>query len=119
RVVVDTNAPVTGAIPIIDGDEPPELDPLATGEALYGDGRMINSGPLDGLNKTNAITRMTELLEQNGTGRAAKSFRIRDWLISRQRFWGTPIPIIHGADGELIPVPGDQLPITLPDSAEL
>jgi leucyl-tRNA synthetase len=124
RVVVDTNAPVTGALPVItpemlDAAETPPLDPVATGKALTGDGRMINSGPLDGLSKSNAIKRVTELLEAAGTGRAAKTYRLRDWLISRQRYWGTPIPIIHGDDGSLIPVPEDQLPVTLPDPAGL
>ena len=118
RVVVDTLAPVTGAIPIITEEmlnEPmPVIDPVATGEALAGEGRMINSGPLDGLSKNNAIKRVIEILEAAGTGRAARTFRLRDWLISRQRFWGTPIPIIHGSDGELIPVPEDQLPVVLP-----
>ncbi|HRN28580.1 MAG TPA: leucine--tRNA ligase, partial [Terrimesophilobacter sp.] len=122
RVVVDTNAPVTGAIPVVDPDasvEVPVLDPVATGEALAGDGRMINSGPLDGLSKSHAIERMTQILEADGKGRAARNFRIRDWLISRQRFWGTPIPIIHAEDGELVPVPENQLPIVLPETAGL
>ncbi|HNP15212.1 MAG TPA: leucine--tRNA ligase, partial [Terrimesophilobacter sp.] len=123
RVVVDTNAPITGAIPIIaDGELPedlPPLDPASTGVALHGDGRMINSGPLDGLSKTNAIARSIELMEARGTGRAATNFRLRDWLISRQRYWGTPIPIIHGENGELIPVPADQLPVTLPSTEGL
>jgi leucyl-tRNA synthetase len=128
RVVVDTNAPVTGAIPVLEVDENgqavlpddlPPLDPAATGKALTGDGRMINSGPLDGLSKSHAIKRIVERLEEAGTGRAARTFRLRDWLISRQRFWGTPIPIIHGADGELIPVPFEQLPITLPPTEGL
>jgi len=118
RVVLDTNAPVTGPIPIIvDGqlpDDLPPLDPASTGIALVGDGRMINSGPLDGLSKNNAIKKIIEQLESAGTGRAAKTYRLRDWLISRQRFWGTPIPIIHGADGELVPVPFEQLPVVLP-----
>ncbi len=123
RVVVDTNAPVTGAIPVVDPDaeldDVPSLDPVETGQALTGDGRMIRSGPLDGLSKQNAIRRIIELLEQAGTGRAAKTYRLRDWLISRQRYWGTPIPMIHGADGELVPVPEDQLPVELPASAGL
>lgn len=124
RVVVDTNAPVTGALPVItpemlDSGETPPLDPVATGQALTGDGRLINSGPLDGLSKSNAIKRVIELLEAAGTGRAAKTYRLRDWLISRQRYWGTPIPIIHGDDGSLIPVPEDQLPVLLPDPAGL
>ena len=87
RVVLDTNAPVTGAIPIIpDGvlpDDLPPLDPASTGVALHGDGRMINSGPLDGLSKNNAIKKIIEQLEAAGTGRAAKTYRLRDWLISR------------------------------------
>ncbi|GAB2448338.1 leucyl-tRNA synthetase [Conyzicola lurida] len=122
-VVVDTNAPVTTSIPVLDLDEngvailpddTPALAPAETGTALGGEGRMINSGPLDGLSKSNAIKKVIELLESTGSGRAAKTYRLRDWLISRQRFWGTPIPIIHGADGELIPVPEDQLPVLLP-----
>ena len=120
RVVLDTNAPITGAITIIpDGvlpDDLPPLDPASTGKALVGDGRMINSGSLDGLSKSNAIKKIVEQLEAAGTGRASKTYRLRDWLISRQRFWGTPIPIIHGQDGALIPVPLDQLPVVLPST---
>ncbi len=128
RVVVDTNAAATGMIPVIpldaDGnpelpDDLPPLDPAVTGLALAGDGRLMNSGPLDGLSKSNAIRRITEQLTAAGTGRAAKNYRLRDWLISRQRYWGTPIPIIHGADGELIPVPEDQLPVVLPPTEGL
>jgi leucyl-tRNA synthetase len=80
---------------------------------------MINSGPINGLSKNNAIKKVIEQLGAAGTGRAAKTYRLRDWLISRQRYWGTPIPIIHGSDGELIPVPEDQLPIELPPTAGL
>jgi len=128
RIVVDVNAPVTGAIPIVQTDPEgnpmvpvslAELDPAATGKALAGDGRLVNSGPLDGLSKQNAIKRAIEILQERGLGRAAKNFRLRDWLISRQRFWGTPIPIVHGADGALVPVPEDQLPIVLPPTAGL
>jgi leucyl-tRNA synthetase len=128
RVVLDTNAPVTGAMPVLELDENgqailpddlPPLDPAHTGIPLIGDGRMINSGPLDGLSKSNAIKKSIELLESAGTGRAAKTYRLRDWLISRQRYWGTPIPIIHGENGELIPVPEDQLPIELPPTEGL
>ncbi|HEY0260954.1 MAG TPA: leucine--tRNA ligase [Lacisediminihabitans sp.] len=123
RVVVDTNAAVTGAIPIIvDGELPddlPPLDPAVTGKALAGEGRMINSGPLDGLSKSAAIKRIVAQLEADGSGRAAKNYRLRDWLISRQRYWGTPIPILHGDDGRLIPVPEEQLPVLLPPTAGL
>ncbi|TQL54122.1 leucyl-tRNA synthetase [Subtercola boreus] len=123
RVVLDTNQPVTGAIPVlVDGELPddlPPLDPASTGKALTGDGRLINSGNLDGLSKNKAITRVIEQLEAQGSGRAAKNYRLRDWLISRQRYWGTPIPIIHGADGAEIPVPEDQLPVLLPPTEGL
>ncbi|HEV7950248.1 MAG TPA: leucine--tRNA ligase [Glaciihabitans sp.] len=128
RVVLDTTAPLTGSMPVLKLDENgdailpddlPPLDPTETGKALIGDGRMINSGPLDGISKSNAIKKIIELLEKNGTGRAAKTYRLRDWLISRQRYWGTPIPIIHGENGDLIPVPEDQLPITLPPTEGL
>ncbi|OZB85894.1 leucine--tRNA ligase [Microbacterium sp. 13-71-7] len=124
KVVVDTTAPITGALPVIEVDEdgvpiePLEsLDdqhPAKTGIALTGDGRMINSGELNGLSKRNAIARAIEQLEAAGTGRAAKNYRLRDWLISRQRFWGTPIPMLHTQDGEIVPVPEEQLPVRLP-----
>src|SRR3982750_1522042 len=78
--VITGIAPVTGAIPVItpemlEADDLPGLAPAATGVALTGAGRMINSGPLDGLSKQNAITRVIELLEAAGTGRAAKTYR--------------------------------------------
>ncbi|MCE4024562.1 leucine--tRNA ligase [Microbacterium sp. Au-Mic1] len=124
KVVVDTTAPITGALPVIEVDEdgvpiePLEsLDdqhPAKTGIALTGDGRMINSDELNGLSKRNAIARAIEQLEAAGTGRAAKNYRLRDWLISRQRFWGTPIPMLHTQDGEIVPVPEEHLPVRLP-----
>ena len=124
RVVVDTTAPATGAIPVIGEDGPlseeaddiESIDPAKTGVALTGEGRLINSGSLDGLSKRNAIARITEILETAGTGRASKSYRLRDWLISRQRFWGTPIPMVHTEDGRIVPVPEDELPVRLPDA---
>ncbi|MGO1770226.1 MAG: leucine--tRNA ligase, partial [Microbacterium sp.] len=125
RVVVDTTAPLTGAVPVIETDEDgvpvdtPLPDPLASGEALAGEGRMINSGPLDGLSKRNAIARVIELLEADGTGRRTKQYRLRDWLISRQRFWGTPIPMVHAEDGRIEPVPADELPVTLPQAKDI
>jgi leucyl-tRNA synthetase len=87
--------------------------------ATTGDGVIINSGPLNGLNKNEAIAKAIELVEASGKGKAAKNFRLRDWLISRQRYWGTPIPIIHCEKCGEVPVPQDQLPIELPDAAGL
>ncbi|MDQ1531742.1 MAG: leucyl-tRNA synthetase [Microbacteriaceae bacterium] len=123
RVVVDTTQPSTGVIPVIrEGEPAPDaasLDPAVTGVALPGEGRLVSSGPLNGLSKANAIKRVIKDLEASGRGRAAKNYRLRDWLISRQRFWGTPIPIIHGEDGTEIPVPEDQLPVLLPSTEGL
>lgn len=96
-----------------------EEDPIATGIATAGDGVLINSGDLNGLGKAAAIEKAIEILEARGTGKRAKNFRLRDWLISRQRYWGTPIPIIHCDSCGEVPVPQDQLPVELPDSAGL
>jgi leucyl-tRNA synthetase len=99
RIVVQTDLP----------------DPAETGIATPDDGKLINSGPIDGLPKAEAIAAITEILAGRGLGRAAVSYRLRDWLLSRQRFWGTPIPIVYcSACGE-VPVPDDQLPVLLPD----
>lgn len=124
KVVVDTTAPITGAMQVIEVDDDgvpidaeaalDEQNPASTGVALTGEGRMINSGPLNGLSKRNAIARAIEQLEASGTGRAAKNYRLRDWLISRQRFWGTPIPMLHAEDGSIVPVQEDKLPVKLP-----
>ncbi|MDR1512996.1 MAG: leucine--tRNA ligase [Propionibacteriaceae bacterium] len=98
---------------VIDTGEP---DPAQSGVATAGDGVYVNSEVLDGLtNKAAGVARINAKLEADGTGEAAVTFRLRDWLISRQRFWGCPIPIVHcPTDGE-VPVPADQLPVTLPD----
>jgi leucyl-tRNA synthetase len=99
RVVVDTG----------------DADPASTGVATAGDGVLVNSGPYDGLRKDEAIARVVADLEARGGGKGAVNYRLRDWLLSRQRFWGTPIPIVHcPACGE-VPVPDDQLPVRLPD----
>jgi leucyl-tRNA synthetase len=90
-------------------------DPAQTWQATPGDGTLINSGPLDGMNKAEAIAAITAILEQEGLGRAAVGYRLRDWLVSRQRFWGAPIPIVYCDGCGEVPVPDDQLPVTLPD----
>ncbi|GAB2852078.1 leucine--tRNA ligase [Actinoallomurus bryophytorum] len=92
-----------------------DADPGESGVATPGEGELVNSGPLDGLTKTSAIPRITEMLEEKGLGKAAVNYRLRDWLISRQRFWGTPIPIIHCEGCGEVPVPDEQLPVRLPE----
>ena len=106
-------------LPVIDvvdtGDELPSVSRVAT----TGDGVVINSGELNGLRKNDAIAKAIEIISERKLGHGAKNFRLRDWLISRQRYWGTPIPIIHCDDCGEVPVPQDQLPVELPDSAGL
>lgn len=106
-------------LPVIDvvdtGEELPSVSRVATA----GDGVVINSGPLNGLRKKEAIAKAIELISERQIGSGAKNFRLRDWLISRQRYWGTPIPIIHCESCGEVPVPQDQLPVELPDSAGL
>jgi leucyl-tRNA synthetase len=96
-----------------------ETDPAITGEATADDGAHVNSGNLDGLGKAEAIAKIIAELEGKNLGKPATNYRLRDWLISRQRFWGTPIPIIHCPDCGEVPVPLDQLPVQLPDAAGL
>ena len=99
QVVLDTGSP----------------DPAATGIATPGEGTLVNSGPLDGLSKQDAIARIVEILDERGLGRSAVNYRLRDWLLSRQRFWGAPIPIVYCDGCGEVAVPDDQLPVLLPD----
>jgi leucyl-tRNA synthetase len=96
-----------------------EGDPNETGIATTGDGKLVNSGSLNGLSKDAAIAKIIEELAAKELGKAAKNYRLRDWLISRQRFWGTPIPIIHCEKCGEVPVPENQLPVELPSAAGL
>ncbi|WP_103109064.1 leucine--tRNA ligase [Brevibacillus reuszeri] len=88
-------------------------------EAYAGDGEHINSGILDGLNKEQAISKMIEWLEAEGKGNRKVTYRLRDWLFSRQRYWGEPIPILHLEDGTMKVVPESELPIILPKTKEI
>jgi leucyl-tRNA synthetase len=106
-------------LPVVTVVDTGEDDPADTGIATTGDGTMINSGPLDGLDKSSAIDAIIEILRGRQHGEASVNYRLRDWLISRQRYWGTPIPIIHCLDCGEVPVPEEQLPLTLPPSAGL
>ena len=99
QVVLDTGSP----------------DPAATGEATPGEGTLVNSGPLDGLSKSEAIGKIIEILAAQDLGRGAVSYRLRDWLVSRQRFWGAPIPIVYCEGCGEVAVPDDELPVLLPD----
>ena len=83
-------------------------------EAYTGDGPHVNSEFLNGLQKDEAIKKMIEWLETNKKGTKKITYRLRDWLFSRQRYWGEPIPILHLEDGTMKPVPEDQLPVMLP-----
>jgi leucyl-tRNA synthetase len=94
-------------------------DPNSSGVATDGDGKVVNSGSITGLGKDEAIAKIISELEGKKLGKATKNYRLRDWLISRQRFWGTPIPIIHCGSCGLVPVPESQLPVELPDAKGL
>ena len=88
-------------------------------EAYTGDGPLVNSNPdFDGLPNREALERIVAWLDREGKGHASVNYRLRDWLLSRQRYWGCPIPIIHCERCGIVPVPEDQLPVLLPDVAD-
>ncbi len=98
----------------------PEGPPLVAEklEAAYdGPGRVVNSGPFDGLSAEEAIPKMAAYAEAKGFGRGTVTYRLKDWLISRQRYWGTPIPVVYCPTDGMQPVPDDQLPVVLPPDA--
>jgi len=104
--------PVERVVVSADGDD----GPITSAEQVQEkSGRMINSGPLDGLEIKDATEKMKDLMEENGMGTRTHTYHIRDWLISRQRYWGAPIPMIHCKKDGIVPVPEDQLPVVLPD----
>ncbi|WP_236777611.1 leucine--tRNA ligase [Arthrobacter crystallopoietes] len=92
-----------------------EEDPAVSGTATTGEGSLINSGELNGLSKEEGIAKAIDIVEAAGTGEKTVNYRLRDWLLSRQRFWGAPIPIIHCAECGEVPVPDNQLPVRLPE----
>ena len=87
-------------------------------QAYTGEGNLVNSGPFNGINNLEAIQKITEYLEQQGIGKATVNYRLRDWGISRQRYWGNPIPIIYCDACGIVPVPYEDLPVILPEDIE-
>lgn len=83
---------------------------------FFGDGKHINSDFINGLNNEEAIVKVIEFLEENKVGRSKVTYKLRDWLFSRQRYWGEPIPIIHWEDGTMTTVPDSELPLLLPET---
>ena len=99
-------------IPVISGGEIEK-------EAYTGDGQYINSGILNGIsNKEEATSKMLAYLEEEGLGKSKVNYRLQDWIFSRQRFWGEPIPLVHCEECGWVPVPDENLPVLLPDVAE-
>jgi leucyl-tRNA synthetase len=93
-------------------------DPDTWAEAKHHLGVMVNSGPFDGTLADEAIGKVTRYLEEQGIGKFTVSYRLRDWLISRQRYWGAPIPIVYCPNDGMVPVPEDQLPVVLPENVQ-
>ncbi len=105
-------------LPVVRTVAPPAGWDEQGGEAYSGDGAKINSGFLNGLGVADAKARAIERLEEQGIGRSTVNYRLRDWLVSRQRFWGCPIPIVHCPVHGPVPVPTDQLPVLAPTDVE-
>jgi len=98
-------------------DEEPS-DPATWHGAKIALGVMVNSGPFDGTPAEEAIAKVTQYMEEQGIGKHAISYRLRDWSISRQRYWGSPIPIVYCPEHGVVPIPEDQLPVILPENVQ-
>jgi leucyl-tRNA synthetase len=108
-------------LPITVVIQPPEIDPIDPDEMIESvpaKGDMVNSGPLTGTSAEQAFDRTVTFLEERGIGERAVNYRLRDWLISRQRYWGAPIPIIHCPKCGAVAVPEEELPVSLPEDVE-
>jgi leucyl-tRNA synthetase len=103
---------------VIQPDEVASLDGDTMAESVPAKGRMVNSGELTGTPGDIAFKKAIQMVESKGVGKRAVNYRLRDWLISRQRYWGAPIPMIHCPHCGVIPVPEDQLPVRLPEDVE-
>lgn len=104
-------------IPVVDPEDP-LIDLYDLKEAFVAEGKMINSGQFDGMNNKEAIPAMIEWLNEKGIGDKTVNFRLRDWLISRQRYWGAPIPMIWCDDCGWVPEKDENLPVLLPTDVE-
>ncbi len=109
------NLPITVVIRPNDGEP---ADPASMTEAVSNDGVLVNSGPYDGLSSDVAREKLTEDAKTRGIGEGTVQYRLKDWGISRQRYWGTPIPVLYCAKCGMVPVPYDDLPVLLPKTAE-
>lgn len=96
-----------------------DLDPATMTEAYAGEGIMVNSGQFNGIDSRKALDEVAAYLEKTGNGQKTVSYRLRDWGISRQRYWGAPIPVVHCKECGIVPVPEEDLPILLPEDAAL
>ena len=104
-------------IPVVESEDP-DIDVYDLKEAFAADGRMINSDMFDGMNNKEAIVKITDYLEEKGIGKKSINYKLRDWLISRQRYWGTPIPMIYCEDCGWVPEKEENLPVMLPTDVE-
>lgn len=109
-------------IKVVVQPEDQTFDGNTMAEAWPGDGVMVNSGPLNGIpagkGPGQSVTAAIAWLEENQVGKGEANYRLRDWLISRQRYWGVPIPVVHCPSCGIVPVPDDQLPVELPEDVE-
>jgi len=106
-------------LPVREVVKPPDgVKGLADGVCYPGQGTAVNSGPIDGLPTDKATARAIVLLEERQSGRSRVTYKLRDWLFSRQRYWGEPFPLLHLADGSIVPVPEDALPVLLPEMTD-
>ncbi|MGI8643035.1 MAG: leucine--tRNA ligase [Thermomicrobiales bacterium] len=103
---------------VIQPEDTEDLEPETMETAYVGPGRMVNSGPINGWQVPESVPDVVAWVEEHGRGQREVNYRLRDWLISRQRYWGTPIPIIYCHACGMVPVPEDQLPVLLPLDAE-
>jgi leucyl-tRNA synthetase len=94
------------------------LDPASMVAAYDGPGRLVNSGEFNGLSSQDAIDKMTAVAQERGIGEGTVQYRLKDWGISRQRYWGTPIPVLYCEKCGMVPVPADDLPVLLPKTVE-